>query len=311
MTYGFIIILFILGTFTKSSRNSLSSVSHLSKRWFGQPAAQTHPHLIKEGEVTPGITKDEYKRRRCNLIRLALQSHSNKNHIMIVPSATKQIMTSVIPYPFHQNTDFWYLCGFLEPDSLLVMQFNGEQSPNTALFVPKRDPEKEMWDGPRSGIEGTLQLTGVDSAFNTDHLGDFLYGYLCDNSDFVVWYNKKSIVNPALQNNAVNDFIKEGKHSEIENVSTILQTLRLFKSQTEVNLMRKSCDIVADAFREVMMYSHPGVSFVGCIDLILLPANVQLFLTFQFFLPISVSNISYTRLLSFILLPTCTDMAFF
>jgi Xaa-Pro aminopeptidase len=126
-----------------------------------------------------------------------------------------------------------------------------------------------------------------------------------------VWYNKKSIVNPALQNNAVNDFIKEGKHSEIENVSTILQTLRLFKSQTEVNLMRKSCDIVADAFREVMMYSHPGVSFVGCIDLILLPANVQLFLTFQFFLPISVSNISYTRLLSFILLPTCTDMAFF
>jgi hypothetical protein len=58
VTYGFIIILFILGTFTKSSRNSLSSVSHLSKRWFGQPAAQTHPHLIKEGEVTPGITKE-------------------------------------------------------------------------------------------------------------------------------------------------------------------------------------------------------------------------------------------------------------
>ncbi|XP_076118038.1 xaa-Pro aminopeptidase 3-like [Mytilus galloprovincialis] len=236
------------------------SYIYQSRRWFGQPAAQTHPHLIKEGEVTPGITKEEYRNRRHLLSSLALQTEKSRNHIMLVPSATKQFMSQKIPYPFHQNTDFLYLCGFMEPDSLLVMQCNNSESANTTLFVPKRNIEEEKWDGPRSGIEGTIQLTGVDKAFNNTEIEGYLSKYLCDNSDFVLWYNEKAIVNRSLQEGVLKNFVREDKHYKNENVITALQALKVLKSPTEIEIMRKSCAIASESFIEVMKYSYPGVN---------------------------------------------------
>lgn len=72
-------------------------------RHFGQPAAQTHPHLIQNGEVTPGITKEEFRQRRRNLIhKISTTSYhkSQHSHIVIIPSATKTYMTHDIPYIF-------------------------------------------------------------------------------------------------------------------------------------------------------------------------------------------------------------------
>lgn len=181
---------------------------------------------------------------------------------MLIPSATKQFMSNVIPYPFHQNTDFLYLCGFLEPDSLLVMQFNNKHAPITTLFVPKRDVHREKWDGPRSGVDGTPLLTGVDSAYNNDEIDDFLRGYLCDSSDFVLWYNDKSVINPTIQEGALKTFLKEDKHSKIESWSAYLQALKAFKSPVEVELMRKACSITGEAFKEVMKSSYPGVCYI-------------------------------------------------
>ena len=147
-------------------------------RWFGQPAAETHPHLIAEGEVTPGLTVKEFHSRRCNLVRAALKAFegvkSTEHHLFIFPSATTSYMTNDIPYTFRQNTDFLYLCGFQEADSLLLMKthrdslITGEHE--AILFVPRKDAAKELWDGPRSGADGATILTGVDAAFNSNEV---------------------------------------------------------------------------------------------------------------------------------------------
>lgn len=73
------------------------------------------------------------------------------HHIIIVPSATKLYMTEKIPYVFHQNTDFLYLSGCLEPDTALVMTGSCSENLNTTFFVRKPDPHAEVWDGPRTG----------------------------------------------------------------------------------------------------------------------------------------------------------------
>lgn len=66
--------------------------------------------------------------------------------------------------------DFLYLSGILEPDSALVL--HGEGRPDqTILFVPRRDPGRELWDGPRSGRDGAAALTGIERVHSTEEMG--------------------------------------------------------------------------------------------------------------------------------------------
>lgn len=66
--------------------------------------------------------------------------------------------------------DFLYLSGILEPDSALVLYGKGRPD-QTMLFVPRRDPGRELWDGPRSGKDGAAALTGIERVHCTEELG--------------------------------------------------------------------------------------------------------------------------------------------
>lgn len=70
---------------------------------------------------------------------------------VIIPSATKVYMTEKIPYVFHQNTDFLYLSGCLEPDTAIV--FNGSCNDDlvSTLLLREQDSHSQLWDGPRTG----------------------------------------------------------------------------------------------------------------------------------------------------------------
>lgn len=70
----------------------------------------------------------------------------------------------------HVPQDFLYLSGFLEPDSALVLHGKG-QPDQAILFVPRRDPGRELWDGPRSGKDGAAALTGIERVHSIEELG--------------------------------------------------------------------------------------------------------------------------------------------
>ena len=236
----------------------------LPRRWFGQPAACTHPHLLQQGEVTPGITKQEYFTRRCRLMYkvMCAEGHCvSSRHIVIIPSATKQYMTEDIPYPFRQNSNFVYLCGFQEPDSILVME-SGDAWPKhtSTLFVPKKDPHKELWEGARSGTDGAIELTGVDSAYNIEDLGKYLQMYENTDKLGVVWYDSKNASHHVAHMKCVKSFLKKFHSGAVQNPNLVIQLLRVLKSPAEAALMQQSCDISSEAFKKVMAYSRPGVS---------------------------------------------------
>lgn len=93
------------------------------------------------------------------------------DHTVILLSNPTYYMSNDIPYTFHQDTNFLYLCGFQEPDSILVLQsLPGKPLPShkALLFVPRRDPSRELWDGPRSGTDGAVALTGVDEGYTIE-----------------------------------------------------------------------------------------------------------------------------------------------
>ena len=222
--------------------------------------------MLKEGEVTPNITKEEYRERRENLILQAFKySRNNKhsqNHILIFPSASKLFMTYHVPYPFRQNTSFSYLCGFLEPNSVLVIHNKySSLECHSVLFVPKSDPHDEVWDGPRSGLSGALELTGIDETHNSEYLEDYLEKYIKQTSisNYALWYDTSKHSSHALSSTLEN-FVKSGRHEYLEVPTGILHNLQVVKSPSEISLMKKSGEAASEAFCEVMKFSHPAVS---------------------------------------------------
>lgn len=242
------------------------------RRHFGQPASQTHPHLISFGEVTPGISSAEYESRRNSFMQKIMEKSggSIRHHIVIFPSASKLYMSYDIPYPFRQHTEFLYLSGFQEPDSVLLMHTtdNGYKS---VLFVPKRDPDRELWDGPRSGDKGAKELTGVTEAYNTEEMEKYLYDYCKTYHDYLAWYHMTKPVHSQFHKSVINEFLKQEGLKTVQSPLPVVQQMRLVKSPSEVSLMLKTTQIASEAFIEVMRFSQPNVSvydFFSVLDLI-------------------------------------------
>jgi len=185
--------------------------------------------------------------------------------VVVIPSAAKSYMSADIPYPFRQNTDFFYLCGFLEPDSVLVL--NADRASclpehKSTLYVPRRDKLREMWDGPRSGTEGTVLLTGVDSAENNDTFGEFLEKYISEQQFVSLWYDSTKPANALFHARYMDSLLQHGHRTAVESPRPLIQLLRLIKSPAEVELMKQTCNIASLSFTEVMKFTTEGVSLM-------------------------------------------------
>ncbi|XP_051571172.1 xaa-Pro aminopeptidase 3 isoform X2 [Myxocyprinus asiaticus] len=217
------------------------------QRYLGQPSPYTHPHLIAHGEVTPGLTQTEYELRRQRLASLIeMQKErltgsgisSNSSHIVIVLSHPIRYMTNDIPYPFHQNQDFLYLTGIMEPDSALVMYGSGKPD-QAVLFVPRRDPARELWDGPRSGKDGAAALTGLERVHSTEELGIVLKSLKGE----TIWYDSSQPCHPRLHQTHVRPLLEGGPMTL--SLRPLTHSLRAIKSPAEVALMKEAGRITA------------------------------------------------------------------
>ncbi|XP_006011020.1 xaa-Pro aminopeptidase 3 isoform X2 [Latimeria chalumnae] len=234
-------------------------------RSLGQPSPYTHPHLLKPGEVTPGLTQVEYAQRRhklMDLIKAESQGRGATEHAAILLSNPTYFMTNDIPYPFHQDTNFLYLCGFQEPDSILVLQSTpGEELPShrSVLFVPRRDQSRELWDGPRSGADGAVALTGVDAAYITEEFGHFVHKL--KDEGVTVWYDSEAshaqlhwqYMKPLL------DIRTKSSQNRVRPLQKLVHKLRVIKSPAEVRLMQAAGRITSQAFIETMFASKAPI----------------------------------------------------
>ena len=97
----------------------------------------------------------EFARRRKQLMRMA-----DDDAIIILPSAPLRVRSHDTHFPYRQDSDFWYLSGFPEPEAVLVL-VPGRKHGEALLFCRERDLEREGWDGPRFGPEGAVEAFGM------------------------------------------------------------------------------------------------------------------------------------------------------
>jgi Xaa-Pro aminopeptidase len=118
------------------------------------------------------IKQKEFAKRRTQLMRMA-----GDDSIIIVRAAPARFRNSDVHYPYRQDSDFLYLTGFHEPDALLVLIPGGDNG-RCILFCRERDPEREMWDGPMTGLRGAVADYGMDEAFAHEDIAKRLPGML-------------------------------------------------------------------------------------------------------------------------------------
>ncbi len=208
------------------------------------------PKLVKP------VGRDEFARRRRQLMRLM-----GRDSIAILPAAPVRHRNNDVEYDFRQDSDFWYVTGFAEPESVAVL-IPGRAQAEYILFVRDRDPARETWDGRRAGPLGAVRDFGADDAFPITDLDDILPGLL-ENRERVFY--EMGVYADFDQRmvgwvNGLRTQARNGRHPPQEFVALdhVLHDMRLFKSRVEVDVMRESARIASRAHVRAMRFCRPG-----------------------------------------------------
>lgn len=201
--------------------------------------------------------KEFAKRRRY------LAEQMGAETIAILPAATVKNRNRDVDHAFRQDSDFFYLTGFNEPDAVLVI-IPGREHGESILFCRERNPEKEMWDGYIAGPDRVTELLGVDDAFPISDIDDILPGMIEGTQKvyYSIGLNAQFDAHVMEWINVIRSKVRSGAHPPGEFVALehALHELRLYKSSAEIKTMSEAATISAEAHVEAMKCCRPGLS---------------------------------------------------
>ncbi len=203
------------------------------------------------------MNRNEFEKRRRQLLRMV-----GPGGIAILPSAPTRTRSRDVEYRFRQDSDFYYLTGFAEPEAVAVL-VPGRANGEFLLFCRENDPKREQWDGLRAGQRGAVENYGADDAFPIDDLDDILPGIMesCNRVYYTMGMYAEFDARMADWVNLLRSKLNRGVHSPQEFVALdhLLHDMRLFKSRDEISAMRKSVKVAVEAHKRAMKVTRPGL----------------------------------------------------
>ncbi|KAF7783583.1 Xaa-Pro aminopeptidase [Pseudoalteromonas rubra] len=196
--------------------------------------------------------------------RTQLLAQMDNNAVAVIPAAVELTRSRDTEYPFRQDSDFFYLTGFKEPDAVLVLSKDKDGATQQTLFCRNKDKLAEIWHGRRMGHEKAKTALELDQTFPLSELDDELLGLV--NGRKALYYGQGTYT-------AFDDKIwtllgtlrsapKKGYRAPeiIKDVRPLLHEMRLFKSDAEIAVMRKAGEISAQAHKRAMQFAKPGAT---------------------------------------------------
>jgi Xaa-Pro aminopeptidase len=183
--------------------------------------------------------------------------------IVILPSAVEVFRNNDALYPYRQNSDFYYLTGFQEADAVLVLAPN-HPAGDYVLFNRVRDPQHEIWDGPRAGQAGARKQFFANQAFPINELETRLPTLLAKRKTiyYPVGKDKKFDAMVLQVIEKIRTQTREGAEPPISfvDIMPFIHEMRLYKSSAEITLMQKAVDISAAAHIHAMKICQPNMN---------------------------------------------------
>lgn len=181
--------------------------------------------------------------------------------IAILPSGRTLFRNSDAEYPFRQESNFYYLTGFNEPDAVFVLK-KEEGNITYILFCRPNHPEEEIWTGKRMGVEGAVALLGADQAYAIGELDKIMPNLLENKQNIVYSLGCNSDWDKRVMEwkSKVSSKTRKGIHTPGVwlDLAPMIHELRLIKSDYEIALMRKACDISVNAHKRLMKCCEPN-----------------------------------------------------
>lgn len=203
------------------------------------------------------MDKKEFARRR-----RAVMEEMGEGSMAILPAAPVRTRNRDVEYPYRQDSDFYYVTGFEEPEAVAVL-VPGRKRGEYILFCRERDPEMELWNGVRSGLEGACEDYGADDAFPIGDVDDIIPGLLENQSRvyYAMGYYPDFDQRMIGWVNRVRTRSKAGVSSSADIVAldNVLHEMRLMKSKAEVRAMTRAMEISCSAHVRAMGACRPGM----------------------------------------------------
>lgn len=181
---------------------------------------------------------------------------------LLLASTPEHIRNHDVHHHYRQSSSLYYLTGFEEPESILLLRPG--QTPESVMFVRKKDPERETWDGFRFGPEATSSLFKIDQCYPIEEFEARAVELLKGIEK--LYY--RQYLNPHVDEQVQNILIKTSKAQgrtgmgllPIYDSEELLGEMRVIKSDLEIQNLRHACQISAEVHMEVMQYVRPGMN---------------------------------------------------
>ena len=240
----------------------------VSNKRINQPTPFNSPTLIKKNELTIGIKYQEYLERRCKLFDKMVD-----NSVLIIVASPQLFMSTDIVYKYRQDPSFHYITGFLEPNTVCVLQKINNVETNYILFVTEIIEKDLTHTGYLTGTSACKEIFAPDTAYKIDKLSSHLKPILrsCDTiyCDFPEFDKNKFLKNannsiPMVDLNLyyqiyhLYETLPKRNKPVLKECKPMIEELRLIKSESEIELMKQSSKVAALSMCEVIQSATPN-----------------------------------------------------
>jgi len=195
--------------------------------------------------------------------RKHLLSQFPDSTMMIVPGATVIHKSRDTEFPFRQDSDFFYLTGFVEAEACLIL-IKQDGRERSVLFLQPKHENEERWTGPRLGAARAVQDLAVDEAYDHAELETYVTKLLGTYHNVVI-----SFAHQAIWQTRIWDWIEKarsqvkrqnvGPHA-LHDLDGVLHEMRVIKDEGEIAKMQRAATITAAAHRRAMQVCRPGMT---------------------------------------------------
>jgi Xaa-Pro aminopeptidase len=196
--------------------------------------------------------------------RARLCAQMQPGAVAILPTAPEAMRNSDSDYPYRHDSYFYYLTGFTEPDSVLVLvAAHSTQAAQAILFCRQKNIERETWDGFRHGPDGAREAFGFDAAFPIEDLDREMARLLANAPAAYYALGHSAALDLQMKTwlQAVRGQARNGVTAPTvaHDLLAMLDEMRLFKDDSEQALMLRAGAISAAAHLRAMHASKPGM----------------------------------------------------
>lgn len=210
-------------------------------------------------EALRDIPQEEWKKELSERRRRVLDALGAD--VLVLFSAPVYPRNGDVSHPYRQDSDFYYLTGFEEPEAVCILR---RKEPSFVLFVRERDKEREIWDGRRAGEAGAVATFGADAAHPIGKLAELLPDYFEDvrrvHYDFGRDERWDRVIFSAIESVRGRRRKKVAAPSELVSMREILHGLRRIKTPFEIAVLQRAADVTVRAHERALLACRPGLS---------------------------------------------------